>query len=107
MAVTISLSELSVDPGVEADDTALSGIGDERDLAALPRLEADRRPGWDVEPEAARLLAVEGERGIGLVEVVMRADLDRAVASICDGQGNGRTAGIDLDFAGGDDKFSG
>jgi hypothetical protein len=32
--------------------------------------------------------------------MIMRADLDRAVASICDHQRHGRAAGVDLDVAG-------
>src|SRR5271169_1556051 len=38
------LCELAVDPAVEADHASLSSISDERHLAALPGLEARRRP---------------------------------------------------------------
>ena len=44
------------------DDAAPAGIGDEPHLAALAGLEAHRGAGRDVEPHAARLLAVERER---------------------------------------------
>ena len=66
-----------------------AGIGDEPHLAALPRLETGRGAGRDVEPEPARLLAVERKRRVGLVEMIVRADLDRPVAGIGDRQGHG------------------
>src|SRR5439155_7191903 len=43
--------------------------------------------------------AIEGECGVGLVEMVMRTDLDRAIAGIGDGQAHRRAARINLDFA--------
>jgi hypothetical protein len=99
-------SPSAVDPAVEADHTALTGISDEPHLAALPRLEARRSPGWDVEAKTARLLAVKGECRIGLVEMIMRADLDRAIAGVGDNQGHSRAAGVDLDLTGRGDDFS-
>jgi hypothetical protein len=90
--MTIEGSQLTVDPAVETDDAARPGIGDEPDLAALPRLESGRAAGRDVEPTAARLLAVKGECGVGLVEMIMRADLNRAVADIWRRSGS-RSAG--------------
>ena len=84
MVIAIGLSQLSVDLAVEPDDAPLSGVSDEPDLAGLPRLEAGRRPGRDVEPVAARLFAIEVESRVGLVEMIMRADLYRAVAGIGD-----------------------
>jgi hypothetical protein len=84
--MTIRASQLAVDPAVEADDAARPGIGDEPDLAALPRLEAGGGAGRNVEPETARLLAVKGECRVGAVEMIVRADLDRSVAGIGDGQ---------------------
>ena len=68
----------------EADGLALAGERDEAHLAALAGLEADRRAGGNVEPEAARLGAVEFQRRIGLEEMIVRADLDRPVAGIGD-----------------------
>src|SRR6516225_9263405 len=104
MFIAIRRSQLAVDLGVKADDAALSGVSDEPDLAALSRLEAGRGAGRDIEPIAARLFAVKGECGVGFVEVVMRADLDRAVACIGDGQRDRRAAGVELDVArGGED----
>src|SRR5438045_2538426 len=106
MALGISLIQLAVDPAVEANDAARSGISDESDLTALPRLEARRRPGRNIEAKTARLLAVEGERRVGLVEMIMRPDLDRTVPGIGDRQCHGRAAGVDLDIGRGSDNFS-
>jgi hypothetical protein len=51
--------------------------------------------------------AVEGERGVGLGEMVVAADLDRPVAGVGDGQGDARQAGIQLDVAVGGEDFAG
>ena len=53
-------------------------------VARLARLEAHRGAGGDVEPHAARLLAVELQRRIGFEEMIVRADLDRPVAGVGD-----------------------
>ena len=52
--VMASASQLAADLAVEAVHDARAGIGDEPHLAGLPRLEAHRRAGRNVEPEAAR-----------------------------------------------------
>src|SRR5438445_1619749 len=106
-ARSISPSQCPVDLAVEAEDAAGARIGDETHVASLAGLEAHRGPRRNIEPEAARLLAVEGERTVGLVEVIMRADLDRPVAGIGDGDRDRGTAGVELDLAGGDDDLSG
>src|SRR5271169_10124 len=98
MFIGIGRLQLSVDLTVEADDAALSGISDQPHLAALARLEARRRPGRDIEPVAARQFAIEGECGVRFVEMIMRADLDRPIAGIGDGQGHRRSADVDLDL---------
>jgi hypothetical protein len=72
----------------------------------LPRLEAHRGARGDVEPEAVGLRALEGERVVGLEEVVVRADLDRAVAGIGDLERHGRAALVDLYVAFGDLHFA-
>src|SRR5688572_16280673 len=74
----------------EAPDLALAGEGHELHVACLAGLEADGGAGGDVEAVAAGLGAVEFERRVGLGEVVVRADLDRAVAGVGDGEGDGR-----------------
>ena len=91
----------TVDGAGKADDAARPGIGDKPHLARLPRLEAGRGSGRDVEAEAPRLFAIELQRTIGLVEMVVRADLDRPVAGIGDDQGHDRPADVHFDLAGG------
>src|SRR5262245_24869101 len=75
--MTSRASELSHHVLPEPVDHALAGERNERDLACLPRFKAHRGAGGDIEPHAARLLAVEFQRRIGLEEVIVRADLDR------------------------------
>ena len=79
----------------------------QRDLPLLAGLEADGRAGGDVEAHALGLLAVEGEGAVGLVEVIVRADLDRPVAGVGDFDEDGLGAGIQLDLAVGGEDFSG
>src|ERR1700686_2716433 len=97
MVVAIGLSELAVDLAVEADDAPFPAIGDEPHLAVLPGLEPRRGPGRNVEPVAAGLFAVKGQRCISLVKMIMRADLDRPVTSVSDNQSHRRAADIELD----------
>ena len=54
---------------------------------------------------AARLRAVEAQRGVGFEEVVVRADLDRPVAGVGHGQRERAAAGVEFDLAGLDDAF--
>src|SRR3712207_3041306 len=61
-------------------DLALARERHQRDLAGGAGLEADSRAGGDVEAHAARLVALEAQRRVGLEEVVVAADLDRPVA---------------------------
>src|SRR5437899_1457746 len=91
----------------KAVDRALARKRDQRDLARLAWLEAHRRAGRDIEPHAARLLAVEFQRRIGLEEMVVRADLDRPVAGIGDRDLGGLAAGVELDLAILDEQFAG
>src|SRR5271168_1278318 len=70
---------------VEAVDGALASQRDEFHRARLSGLETHGCAGDDVQPEAARALAIEFERGVDFVEVKMRADLHRTVACIRDG----------------------
>src|SRR5438105_9094915 len=83
----------------EAVNLPISREGDERHLPDLPRLEADRGAGRDVEAHAAGFLALERERRIGLEEMIMRADLDRPVAGIGDRKLHAQPAGIERDVA--------
>src|SRR5262249_13248041 len=86
---------------------ALAGERDQRHLARLSRLEAHGRSGRDVEPHAARLLAIELQRRVGLEEMIVRSDLDRPVAGVGRRQRHGLAAGIERDVAGLDEELAG
>src|SRR5258708_15235141 len=79
-----SRSELSHHVLAKPVDGALAGERNERDLARLSRFEAHRGAGCDIEPHAARLLAIEFQCRIGLEEMVVRADLNRPGPRLCD-----------------------
>src|ERR1700687_335864 len=83
----------------KAVDLPVSGEGDQGDVPALPRLEPHRGAGRNVEAHAAGFRAVELQRRIGLEEMIMRADLDRAVAGVGDRELHARPAGIENDLA--------
>src|SRR6266446_1262387 len=103
----VAPSELSHHILPKPVDRALAGERNERDLTRLPRFKAHRRAGRDIEPHAARLLAIEFQRRIGLEEMIMRADLDRPVAGIGDVKRNRPAPGIELDLAVLDEHLSG
>ena len=63
-------------------------------------------PAGDVQAKAARRVAVEDERGVGLVEVVVRADLDRPVAGVGDLDRHRGAARVELDVAVGDEELA-
>src|SRR3546814_439463 len=69
----------------ESDHGTAAAIGDQRHLAALPRLEPHRRARRDIEALAVCRLPVEQQGGVGLREMILAADLDRPVAAIGDG----------------------
>src|SRR3546814_1215306 len=69
----------------ESDHGTAAAIGDQRHLAALPRLEPHRRARRDIEALAVCRLPVEQQGGVGLREMIVAADLDRPVAAIGDG----------------------
>src|ERR1700690_2548152 len=91
----------------EAVDGAFSRERHELHVAGLSRLEPHGGAGGDVEPHAARFFAVEFQRGVGLEEMVVGADLDRSIAGIGDRQGHRLAAGIELDLAVLDEEFTG
>src|SRR5579864_7824856 len=101
-----SPSERPVNAAVEADDPPLAGIGDKPHLAGLTRLEPGRGARGNVEPETPRLIAVEGKRRVGLVEMIMRADLDRPVTGIGHAESHGHPPRVQLDIASGDEDFT-
>jgi pyruvate/2-oxoglutarate dehydrogenase complex dihydrolipoamide acyltransferase (E2) component len=78
---------------------------DDADRTGHARLEPDRRPGRDVEPEAVRDRTVEGESGVHVGEVDVGADLDGSVGDVGEGQLTvllGRPVAVQLELAGGD-----
>src|SRR5260370_27527695 len=100
-------SQLALHLAAKSVDHALARERDQLHVAGLAGLEAHRGAGGDIEPHAARLLAVELQRRIGLEEMVVRADLDRPVAGIGDRQRHRLAAGVELDFAVLDEEFTG
>ena len=73
------MSEATHDLLAETINFALAGERDQRDLPCLPRLEAHGSPRWNVEPHATRLFTLEDQPGICLEEMVVTADLHRAI----------------------------
>src|SRR5690606_17547773 len=100
-------SEVAHHPSGEAEYPAPAGQLHQLHLAALPRLEAHRGAGRDVQAHAAGGGAVELQGVVGLEEVVVRADLDRPVAAVGHVQGQGAAAGVELDLAVGNLVFAG
>src|SRR5580658_7500156 len=91
----------------EAVDRAAAAKRDELDLARLAGLEAHRGSGGDVEPHAARFLAVEFQRRIGFEKMIVRADLNRPVAAVGDRDRHAPAALVELDLAVFDKEFAG
>src|SRR5690606_5383977 len=102
-----SVAQLAHDLLVEAEHQPVAAIGDQSHRPRLAGFEPHGAAGGDVQAHAAGLLAIEAERGVGLVEVIVRADLDRPVAGIGHFEGDGRLAGIELDLAVPGDDFAG
>src|SRR6185312_10199849 len=86
---------------------SLAGERDQRDVAALARLEPPRGARRQVEPHAARLPAVELQRRVGLEEMIVRAHLDRPIAGVGDSQRHRLAALVELDLAVLDEHFAG
>src|SRR5690242_11444765 len=90
---------LSISVMAQPRDHAPPGQLDQRDLAGHARLEPDRGAGREVQPEAAGRGPVEGQRRVGLGEVVVRADLDGPVPGVLDGQRDPGSPGGQFDNA--------
>src|SRR5579859_3419949 len=97
-------SQLTHHVAAEAVDGSLSRERDQMNLAGLARLEPHRGAGGDIEPHAACFLAVEFQRRIGFEEMIVRADLDRAIAGVSDRERCRFAAGIEFDLAVLDEK---
>src|SRR5262245_49515613 len=91
---------------LKAEHPSLARVAHERDVALLTGLEADGRARRDVEAEAARLVAVEDQRVVGLEEVVVRADLDRSIAAVGDPHGHPLAPLVERDLAVEDQHFA-
>ena len=83
----------------EAVHDAIAGERDELDHPLLTGLEADRRTGGDVQPEAPRRGAIERESAVRFGEVIVRAHLDRPVARVGDFERDRRAARVELELA--------
>ena len=85
--------------GLEAIDLARTPQRHEGDVPPLPRLEANRSAGGNVEPHSPGFLAIEAKRRVGLEKVVMAADLDRPIAGAGDLQRHSLRALVELDLS--------
>lgn len=106
MDATVQPLERAHDLLTETKDHAVAAKRDQADFARLAGLEAHGGPSGDIEAHATGLFAVKAQAGIGLVEVIVRADLDGTVASIGDFEDNLGGIGIEKDFAGLGDDFA-
>ncbi len=52
------------------------------DFFFLARLESHRCPGRNIQPHTARIFAIESERVVDFEEVIMAADLNRAIPRV-------------------------
>src|SRR5262249_17622663 len=84
---------------VAAGHLLRAGDLDEDDGLGLTRLEAHRRPRGDIEAFAGGGGAVELQARIRFAEVVMAADLHRAVAHVGDVDRHAGAAGVEFDLA--------
>src|SRR5579863_1150777 len=100
-------SQLPHHVAAKAVDGALSRQRDEMHLAGLTGFEPHGGAGGDVEPHAARFLAIEFQRRVGLEEMIVRADLDRAVSGIGNRERDRLPAGVEFDLAVLDEEFAG
>src|SRR5437868_3910465 len=100
-------SEFSLHVSTKTVDDAFAGERYELHIAGLAGLKAHRGAGGDVEAHAAGFFPIEFQRRVGLEEMVVRADLDRAVAAIGDRERRGLAAGVEFDLAVLDEEFAG
>ena len=90
-----------------SDGLWASGQRDQRHMPRFAWLEAQRRPGGDVEAAAARLVAIEPQRLVDLEEMRVGADLDGAVAAVGDAEADRLPSRVQLDHAVLQDVFAG
>mmetsp|Transcript_95716 Transcript_95716/g.270348 ORF Transcript_95716/g.270348 Transcript_95716/m.270348 type:complete len:212 (-) Transcript_95716:274-909(-) len=87
----------AVHEAVARDDVFLAGDLHEGHCLRVARLEAHGGARGDVEAEAVGLRTVELQRLVRLDKVVVRADLDGPVASVCDPELDQLPARVQLD----------
>ena len=75
--------QVSHNVAVKAKDTPRPTNGDQLHFAALPRLKPNGSAGGNVEPVSMGCRAIKCERGIGLGEMIVTANLHGAIARIC------------------------
>jgi hypothetical protein len=102
----VAMATVSLGQAAKAVHRALAGVVHQFDGALLAGLEAHGGAGGDVQAHAARGLAVEAQRAVGFAEVVVRADLDRAVTGVLHHQGQGAAPRVQRVFTLVDQKFS-
>src|ERR1700738_3998062 len=100
-------SQLPHHAAAKSVDDALAGERHELHVAGLPRFDPHRGARRDVEPHAAGFFSVELQRRVGLEEMIVRADLDRTIAGVGDGERHRLAAGIEFDLAVLDEHFAG
>src|SRR5262252_4553242 len=98
-AIEMPSVEFAHDVLTETVNRALAGEGDESNVSGLPWFEAHRGTGRNIQSHAAGLGAVEGQRRIGLEEMVVGADLDRSVPGIGHGECDGRAVRVEDNVA--------
>src|SRR5262249_37515994 len=75
-------------------------------VARLARLKTNGSSRRNVEPHTARLLAVELQRRICFEEMIVRADLNRPVAGVCDRQRDSLAALVEFNITLLDEEIS-
>ena len=88
--------ERAFNPPIKPIHLPLSRQRHQGDFSLVARLEADGGTGGDVEAHASGLVAVELEGVIHFKKVEVRAYLDRAIAAVGDGEGDGRFSGVSV-----------
>src|SRR6478736_3658155 len=91
-------SQRSHHVGAKTVNVAFSEEGDERDLSGGSRLETDCRSGGNVQPHAARLVAIEGKRWVCFEKMIMDSHLNGTVPMIGHRQGQALRALVERDF---------
>ena len=88
-----------IDHVVQAADFAGTPELDQGDVVVFAGLESDGCARGDVEVHAEGPAAVETQGAVDLVEVEVRAHLDRSITGVGDGQTVGTPTGVEFDLA--------